>query len=279
MTVYADVLVVVNLYVDFLLLCCVKSFLRLQSSGKRLVLGALAGALSSLAGLLPVPGWAGPFLAGACALASAAAAFAPMRARRFFQCWLCMWLFSFLLAGFMLFLMQFAPPGYLTLVGGSVYLNLSLPVLFAATCLAYGGFQLCRRMFPPESPGEPACRLTIRHQDRQVQVFAKADSGNALREPFSGLPVIVCHADSVKALAPASVLDFFSPAAGSQPGPGLRLVPFETVGGQGLLPAFKPDRVEIAKTGRELECYIALTQRPFAAGEFAAIYNPSLFPQ
>lgn len=279
MTVYADVLVIVNLYVDFLLLCCVKSFLGLKSNGKRLVAGALVGSLTSLAGLLPVPGWAGPLLAGLCALACAAAAFAPMRARRFLQCWLCMWLFSFLLAGFLLFLMQFAPPGYLALVGGAVYLNLSLPVLFFTTCLAYGGFQLCRRLLPRGSQTGPACRLTIRHQDRQVQVFAKADSGNALREPFSGLPVIVCHADSVKEVAPAAVLDFLSPAANSEASQGLRLIPYETVGGEGLLPAFRPDKVEIAKTGRELECYVALTRRPFAAGEFSAIYNPSLFPQ
>ncbi len=282
MTIYADVLVIVNLYMDFLLLRCVKGFLHLNCSGKRLVLGAATGAAASLLGLLPMPLWTGPFMAGACALASAATAFAPMRPRRFLQCWLCMWLFSFLLAGFLLFLMQFAPPGYMTLVGGAVYLNLSLPTLFLATCIAYVGLSLFRRMFPRESSGTPACKLVIRHKGSQVQLFAKADSGNALREPFSGLPVIVCHADCLKGVAPSPALNFLSSFDASSTYPdtqGLRLIPFETVGGQGLLPAFKPDAVTITKTGQELDCYIALTQRPFAAGEFSAIYNPDLFPQ
>ena len=38
MTVYADILVIVNLYVDFLLLSGVQSFLRLKVRGWRLVL-------------------------------------------------------------------------------------------------------------------------------------------------------------------------------------------------------------------------------------------------
>ena len=77
MTVYADVLVIVNLYVDYILLCLVKSFLRMSAPGYRLVLGALMGGALSLLGLLPLPGWAGPFTAGAASLLTALAAFAP----------------------------------------------------------------------------------------------------------------------------------------------------------------------------------------------------------
>ena len=71
MTVYADVLVIVNLYVDYILLCLVKSFLRMSAPGYRLVLGALMGGALSLLGLLPLPGWAGPFTAGAASLLTA----------------------------------------------------------------------------------------------------------------------------------------------------------------------------------------------------------------
>ena len=284
MTVYADILVIVNLYVDFLLLYWVQAYLRLKTRGGRLVLGALAGSLSSLLGLLPWPGWVGPLLGGACAMAAAGAAFAPVKTRLFLRCWLCTWLFSFLLAGFVLFVMQFAPPGYMTLVGGAVYLDLSLPVLFFATCLAYLVLWGIRRLFPRENPA-PLCGLTVFHQGRSARIFAKADTGNALREPFSGLPVVVCQAAVLKDLAPAPALAFLAgqalagreeaPERGS--GEGFRLVPFESVGGRGLLPAFKPEKVTQSKTGRELDCYIALTQTPLSSGQFAALYNPDLF--
>ena len=274
MTVYADILVIVNLYIDYILLCCVRRFLRLQTTGIRLVLGALAGAFCSLSGLLPLPGFAGPILGGICALAAAGAAFSPAKPRLFFRCWLCMWLFSFLLAGFLLFVTQFAPPGYFALVGGSVYLNLSLPLLFFATCLAYFLFWALGRFFLRDS-SPPLSKFQIEHQGKTVSFFAKADTGNALREPFSGLPVVVCQKKILGDLSPPSLWEL----SACNPLPsGLRLVLFESLGGRGLLPAFKPDRIIQCPTGRELECYLAVTDTPLSAGEFSALYNPELFP-
>ena len=54
LVIYADVLVVVNLYVDFFLLWCVKKALGLRARARRLVLGALAGALAALYVALPL---------------------------------------------------------------------------------------------------------------------------------------------------------------------------------------------------------------------------------
>ena len=47
MTVYADVLVIVNLYVDFLLLWCTKRALHIRAKPWRLAAGGLIGALCS----------------------------------------------------------------------------------------------------------------------------------------------------------------------------------------------------------------------------------------
>lgn len=268
MTIYADILVIVNLYVDYILLCCVRSFLRLGAATSRLVLGALTGALLSLLGLLPLPGWTSPLLGGACALAAAGAAFAPAKPRLLVRCWLSTWIFSFLLAGFLLFIMQFAPPGYMALVGSAVYLNLSLPVLFAATCGAYAIFRLAGKLLPRDH-GPPLTKLTIVRGGRAATVFAKADTGNALREPFSGLPVIVCQREALGALGPLPTPEELSP--------GQRLIPFESLGGKGLLAAFRPESVAVAATGKPLECYIAVTDTPLSAGEFGALYNPELF--
>ena len=53
MTVYADVLAVTNLYVDFFLLWCVRRSLHLRVRNRRLALGAAVGAACSLVCLLP----------------------------------------------------------------------------------------------------------------------------------------------------------------------------------------------------------------------------------
>lgn len=277
MTVYADVLVIVNLYVDYILLHCVRRFLRLGTSGVRLVLGALAGGFLSLLGLLPWPGWAGPLLAGFCAMLTALAAFAPAGKKLLLRCWLCLWGFSFLLAGFLLFVLQFIPPGHMALLGGAVYLDLSLPVLFFSTCIAYAVFWAAGKLLP-KSNSAPLVKLLVTHRGQTRTLYAKADTGCALREPFSGLPVVVCEAKALSGLAPPEAGAMLE---GQTPVPGLRLVPYESLGGKGLLPAFRPDEVTAVSGtgpgGTVLPCYIALTDTPLSSGQFAALYNPDLF--
>lgn len=263
MTVYADVLVIVNLYVDYILLCLVKSFLRISASGPRLALGALTGGILSLVGLLPLPGWAGPLTAGLSAMLTALAAFAPRGRRLMLRCWLCLWAASFLLAGAVLFILQFVPAGHMALVGGAVYLDLSLPVLFFATCGAYAMFRLVDRLLPHESSA-PLVKLRITRGGETRAVFAKADTGCGLREPFSGLPVIVCERGALGDLAPPP----------EEPG---RLVPYGSLGGSGLLCSFKPDRVT-GPDGGELRCYIGITDAPLSSGQYSALYNPDMFP-
>ena len=60
--------------------------------------------------------------------------------------------------------------------------------------------------------------------------------------------------------------------------PVLRLVPFDSVGGSGVLPAFRPERVCRLPEKKPLPCYVALWAPHFPAGEFHALYNPDQFP-
>ena len=53
MTVYADILFIVNLYVDALLLAAVRRFLRLPLGKGRFLLAALLGGVFGLCALLP----------------------------------------------------------------------------------------------------------------------------------------------------------------------------------------------------------------------------------
>ena len=82
-TVYADVLVIVNLYVDFFLLWATRRVLQLRAKPWRLAAGALVGGLCALACLLPQPWWASLLWGGVSAAAVTAAAFCPLSPRGF----------------------------------------------------------------------------------------------------------------------------------------------------------------------------------------------------
>ncbi len=278
LTVYADVFVIVNLYIDFFLLWCVRRFLGLRAKSWRLVAGSLLGALCALVSLAPLPAGVLLLAGGAAALAAAAGAFCPLPWQQLLRAWLGLWVFSFLLAGFFLFLIRFFAPGNIAVFGSAVYLDLSLPLLFLFTCGAYGAFWLFQRLFPRDSAGARLCTLCVENRGRRVEVTAKADTGNALREPFSGLPVVVCEADALGGAAPPGAWGFLTEGAAPPAAGQLRLVPFESLGGGGVLPAFRPDRVTEKKTGRELACYVALYRQKLSAGTFSALYNPDQFP-
>lgn len=277
MTVYADVFVIVNLYVDFFLLWCVRRFLRLQAKGWRLVAGALLGALCALTALLPVPGWASLLTGGAAAFLTAAGAFWPIRWQQLLRAWLCLWIFSFLLAGVFLFLMRFLAPDNIAVWGNAVYFDLSLPLLFVFTCLAYGVFWAAGRLFPRDASPLRLCTLHIENRGAAVELAARADTGNDLREPFSGLPVIVCEAAALGRAAPDAALEFLCSGT-VPPGPSrkLRLIPFSALGASGLLPAFRADLVRLGD-GPPVECYLALYGRPLSSGLFTALFNPHAF--
>lgn len=269
MTVYADVLVIVNLYIDFFLLWCVKRALGLRAGNGRLLLGALTGAGTSLLMLLPLSNPAALLVGAASAVGVSAAAFAPAPPGMLLREAACFWGASLLLAGFFLFLLRFVAPGHIRVLGSAVYFDLSLPMLFAFTCGAYGVLAVGERLRPRRGEAERSAYLTIETERGSVQVFARADTGNALTEPFSGLPVIVCEATALSPILP--------PMSPETLPPGFRLIPYESLGGAGVLPAFRPRRVTF-KNGGPLDCFVAVSQKPLSAGQFEALFDPDRFP-
>ena len=57
-TIYIDILILINLLINYLLLLTVRGFLHVRVGRGRIFLGALSGALGSLVILLPQPHWA-----------------------------------------------------------------------------------------------------------------------------------------------------------------------------------------------------------------------------
>ena len=276
LTIYADMLVAVNLYIDFFLLWCVRKVLGLGARTRRLLLGAFLGAVWALLSLLPLPAWAALPLGLIGALLAALGAFAPGSAKLLGKAALCLWLFSFLLAGFCLFLLQVLSPAGLAVSGNVIYLDLSPRLLFLFTCGAYGLFWLWHRLLPRDKGRGRLQAFVVEQGGKTQTLLARGDTGNSLREPFSGLPVIICRREKLQSLAPRELLSWQE--GEFLPGAGLRLVPFESLGGKGLLPAFRPERVTLGKGGPPVGCYLALSPVPFAAQGWDALYNPDLFP-
>ena len=101
------------------------------------------------------------------------------------------------------------------------------------------------------------CTLIISDCGKTAECEALIDTGSSLCEPFSGIPVIVAAEDVLPETRDKKY----------------RLVPFSSVGGDGLLKAYRPERISIVKEGekRSIDAFIAVFAGELKSGVKAVI--------
>ena len=110
---------------------------------------------------------------------------------------------------------------------------------FLAVCLCAGMiWLLCRIGFAGQF-GRAHVPVELNWQGRTVKLFALHDTGNRLTDPVTGEQVLVCGADVGAELMDLPESAFRDPAALLAEGriPGLRLIPYHSVGQPGGLMA------------------------------------------
>ncbi|XOQ44318.1 MAG: Sporulation sigma-E factor-processing peptidase [Clostridium sp.] len=265
-TIYIDILFGVNLFINYLLLCCVSKFLSLNGNRKRLVFAALFGAFFSFMILLPkISLTLSLTIKLFMSLSIVIIAFGYRGLRELIREAVAFYLISFAFAGFMLVLWYFFAPQGLMIRNSVVYFNISPLVLILLTAICYGGITLFHRITGRQMPPELNCRILIECGGKTGVCSARVDTGNSLREPFSGDPVVVVYKPVIAGMIPPKdELNY-------------RLIPFNAISGGGLLEAFRPDRIVICCGKKKIETkkvYVAIANTRF--GEFDALLNPDL---
>lgn len=274
MVIYADVLFAINFLADYALLLAVVRLWHLQAGRFRLVLGAAAGAAGAVVSVWLPPGASFLCTLPVCA-GVVAAAFCPCSRRTFLRAAAGYYLAAFLLSGVLLLVWQIWRPPGLYIQNNVVYYPIPVPVFFILLCVFYGIFILLSALAGPPAPRNQLVRVAVFCGSKRTDFTVKLDTGCSLREPFSGLPVLVAEADSLQDILPEPVRACLNGEADALSG-GLRLVPFSALGGEGMLPAFFPDRVELSENKREVRCWVAVSRRNLGGSGFSAVIDPSV---
>ena len=266
--IYADILFVLNFFITFLLLSITFKLLKKSPPLYRLLIAAAAGGAYSFVIFADKMAFATGFAAKL-----AAACIMVLISQRFYS------VFSFFKAvgvfffSNMLFLgiisalwFAFKPEG-VVVNNSSIYFNVSAGVLLFSALAAYLITAVVLRIVNSCNASKQIYSLKIECGSESVSVFALADTGNKLREPFSGAGVIIVNSKEVEKIAK---------------GRAQRVIVCKTVSGSSCMNAFKPDRV-IVKTGKkevELgEVYIALSSNALENSEFSAVINPKIISE
>ncbi len=276
MVIYADMLLALNWWLDFLLLLGVGRVSHGVTRPWRLVLGALTGALCAGVILLPpLPWWLSLTVKGGGAALMVVVAFGFGGWRAFIRRTLWLFALSAGLAGLSSALYFFVAPTGFYVFNGVVYYAVPPLLLVMLTVICYGIMMLVERAIRHRAPAGQAYWLRLTVDGREAVVRCLYDSGNHLAEPFSGRPVMVVERRAVATLLPVPATVDALPA---QSDVSWRLVPFASLGGEGLLPAFMPtgSAVKTAAGWRDMgPCYVAVCDR-LGRGEYEGLLSSSL---
>lgn len=248
-SVYIDILFLVNLIVDYFLLLATATLRHLEVSRVRLLLGAVLGAIYSCAAFFPELDLAFTLAGKLCVSVVVTLAAFPLRGKRsFLLTFLCFHATSALFAGVMLGLELMLHPSALLFSNGEVYVDLSAGALTLSAAGAYGVLWLCSRFL--KNRGSTRRKLTLSAEGRTVTLSALYDSGNLLTDPLTGAYVCVASLSAVSFLLPQEIRAAFASGDLSNLGEGtwrtrVCMIPCATITGKGLLPAFRPDHVMV----------------------------------
>ena len=271
--VYLDRVVLLNLLVDYLLLLTTAQLAGIPLRRGRLALCAAGGALYAGAVFLPGLGWlAHPLCRAAMGVAMALAAW-----RRESHPWRLAALF-FLLAGGLggpVLALGLASGSVAAYVGRLYRAEISWPVLLGAALGFYALLHLVFRQAARHGGGEIMdATISIGGQSRAVRVLH--DTGNTLRSPVTGQPVLVLEQTSLGGLLPPEVERIVTRRAPPEErmaqlhatdlGRRFSLPPFCSIGApEGLLLAVCSDSVQIGGTTYP-RTLVALSPGPVSDG-------------
>lgn len=280
--VYVDVLLVVNFIIDYLLLLgcghlCGRSIRR-----PRLISGAILGAVSTLVIFLPpLPFWGMLLYQLGTAVALVAVSFSWIGPRQLLKDVFVFFTVSFLLAGTMTAIwVNFAPRG-MACFNGVVYFDISIFTLLFTAVAAYLLLLIFSRIFKGRRPRQEPVQVEVTLGGCTVTIPAIVDTGNRLREPFSGIPVAVCGVEELYSSLPLQLVEGiltgdFAPCQSLPPRWQPRMVPFRAVGGSGVLAAIRPDRMIVHEAGERYrieEVYLALSPKKIGDGSYRMLLS------
>ena len=273
LVIYADILVILNLYINYFLVRSAALLLRRDLSSKRCLLAAGIGAVAALSALLPeLLFWAVAGIKAAVGCAVVFAAFGRQKKIDFVISLLCFLIISFVFAGLMLALWTFFAPFDMVYSNGVAYFNIPIAAIAVFTAAAYGAVKAVRYFSDRRLSCRRICRVKITVTGVTAELKGLADTGNGLCDIFSGKSVIVCRRDSVENIIPEAVRKYLDGKAADSTD-GIRLLPCRTIAAESLIPVFSAASITI--DGKTADGFIGVTKNTLGE-DIDCVFNPKI---
>ncbi len=270
MIIYVDVLLAVNLYINYFLIRGAALLLRRSVTIRRCIFASFIGAVIALVIFLPdLPFLISAAIKMACSIVIVSIAFGKVKPPEMIINTLCFLVISFVYAGLMLALWVFAAPFGMFYRNGTVYFDIPLLAIAIFTVLAYAVIRFVHYIMSKRRISAAATEITLISQGNEIKLEGMADTGNSLCDPFSGKPAIICNIAYISSIVPSNIISYLN--GDIDVIEGLRLVPYSTIMGESLIPVFFADRILIGD--KPVDAVVGVCSRPIGT---QCLFNPEL---
>ncbi len=279
--VYIDLLFLINFSMDYLCIyVCSKVLHRKMKLPRMILAAALGGVYSVISLFLPVS--SGVSLALDCAVCLGMCAIVYHEKGRT--------LGSLFLATFLFIGISMMTGGCMTAIFNLLNkLNLPLDLveadgistyLFAALALIAGIISLKSGQIISHRAPIKECKLKLRFCGKDFELLGLADSGNLVRDPITGKPIIFVDRSTIEKQVPLDFLDRFAEGKLERDAPckNLRIISLRTAAGSSIAVAAAPESISVeyedkkgSQTTTELSALISPTEIGSAAQDYTAI--------
>ncbi len=277
--VYADVLVALNILFTYFFLVATRVVCKIPTNKWGVAISSFLGGLSSLiifANELNV-------FISVCyriiiAVILTGTAFLPRSFKSFIKILFSFFGVSFLFGGVMYGVEIAFNPTNILFINGTVYFDMSITYLVGSVLIIYGVFLGCNYLFQRNISDNEIYDVKIYFRNSNVTLRGIIDTGNGLKDGFTGRPVIVAERESLLPLFTKEELEYLKGSDVSDVPESLEakihFVPCKTVSGRKLLPAIIPLKVEITKGKNVAETdyvAVAILDEKLSSGEYNAL--------
>lgn len=263
MTVYADVLILLNAVIDYLIISLTSYITDTYIKPLRAVIAAFVGSLFSLLIFLPE---LFVLLQLAILLLSSAliilVAFGIKNIKSYIKNFFAFAMINVIFSGLMVLFWFIVKPRGMVLNNSVVYFQISPLEFIVSSCVFYVIIRLVQSILKRRERYAKRCNIKLYNNGKTVHIRTIIDTGNSLTDPYSNKPVIITDKDTAE-----MIFDNLE----EQP---MLLLPVHSVMGEGLIPAYSLKKATIDNI-KDTPVLIAVTDKKFD-GDYSGIVSPEI---
>ncbi len=256
--IYIDSLLCVNLFIDYIMLYSIRKFLHINSGNLRLLLGSTFAAVSTLGVFLPFYTIIfSIFYRLITAFITVLISFGFSDIKKAFIRSFAFILMSMVLCGVVIVIELTMDSKRICIYNDTVYFDISPVMLILITSGTYIALSVYDKLRNTNNMKTKILNITFYTSESTCVSFeSMVDTGCTLKEPFSGLPVILAEEELLKTIY--------------VPQEKMRIIPFSTASGLGSVYGFKPLRLTVNGQTLHSGCYIGICKNTLK-GEIKSI--------